>query len=648
MLCALLLFSAASFAQDFSTYESRKQWLLKELEHVELLESGKHGIVKALARLHNNPRDDAALMYLTHILDNRNQTMFDFPGVALALCRFWDSFDPDQRAKLQHDLERLAKEDKNGGEGFLGHGTENHATIMWAGAYLFGQLFPDAQWANGMNSRQLMQDVKERMRKAFRGYYDHGYTEYLSTTYELAMDYPVEILLEYAEDPEMKAIAEAFMLYKWSLISLNIFEGTTLAPYGRMNTQQDHAPDEPYVAGTSYYNWLLFGWGPATPSVRYAHYTAPYSDATFSIYTALSGIVPDELFFNLAKSKTPFSLKSSASTFGHYGGGAPHAMMRSVYRDRTFAVGTGNFCWVPGGDYADHDTDGFGIVWSSPDRFNYIGCYHPYWYSDGDLPERTPDTWWHGNISPFQQTAHNRATVITLFDIPDKDPWPGKPSPEKWAWRDGHAGQLIQRGMVRYPKSVDEETEAGGWIFLREGKTYVGIKPLKAYYIQRDLKGKGVDGFNIIKSDFAQTGFIFEAGSEEEHGSFEKFRNRLQRNKITVRWEQLTVAYTDSRKETLRIQYKPGLPVTTVPEEQRPDYWPKMGVTGLAESVPVVTVNGKQQIPYRQWPMIESPVINMQNRVLKMDDGKTKITVDWTGKYPTIRRENESAAVHNH
>jgi hypothetical protein len=54
-----------------------------------------------------------------------------------------------------------------------------------------------------------------------------------------------------------------------------------------------------------------------------------------------------------------------------------------------------------------------------------------------------------------------------------------------------------------------------------------------------------------------------------------------------------------------------------------------------------VTVNGKPQIHYRQWPTIESPVINMNNSLLKIDDGQTAITVDWTGTYPVIRR-NES------
>ena len=639
-----LLFPLALAAQDFSTYQNRKIWIFEQTKDIELLESGKHGMPKAVIRLHHDPHDPAALDYLTHVLDNRHQNMFDFPGMALALCRYKDSFTPAQLLKIQHSLERLAKPDKNAGEGFLGHGTENHATIMWASAYLFGQIFPDAKWANGMTSKQLMAETKEWMRRAFKGYYDHGYTEYLSTTYELAMNHPIQILLEYAKDPEMKAIAEAYMLYKWSVISLNLFEGVTIAPFGRMNTQQDHNPEEVYVTAAPYSNWLLWGWGAAMDNMKLINFKKRInepvaSDITFMLYTVLSKVDPDEIFFRLGVQKEPMSLKTSAATFGHYGGGAPHMMMRKVFRNKTYAIGTGNFRWVPGGDYADHDTDGFGIIWSSADRFNYLQCYSPFWYSDGDDPDRTPDTWYKGTISPFQQTAHHKNAVVTLFDIPDKDPWPGLPSPEKWAWRDGHAGNLLKRGMIRFPKSVDEMIEENGWIFLREGKTYVGIKPLKDYYIQKDLTGKGLTEFVLVKSDHAKTGFVFEAGSEEESGSFEQFRKKLPKNSLSVDWNKMTAGYTSSQKDRIQIRYIPGFPFAEVPENQRPDYWPRLhgGVTGLVESVPEVTINGKREIPYQQWPMIESPSINMNNSILKIN-GENPITVDWQGALPIIKR----------
>ncbi|MCK0146483.1 hypothetical protein MWU78_12580 [Arenibacter sp. F26102] len=629
-----VIYSQTLFAQDLTSYKDRKSQVVNSLKDVTLVERGKHGLPKAIARLESDPYDEAALTYITNDLDNRYQSMFDFPGMALALCRYWDSFNEKQLKKIKRDLEKLAKSDKQGGEGFLGHGTENHATMMWSSAYLFGQLFPDARWANGMSSTELMADMKERLRKTFKNVYNHGYAEYLSTTYEVVMNFPVEMLMEYAEDPEVKAIAEAFMLYKWSLLSLNNFEGTILAPYGRMNTQQDHLSDESYISATTYYNWLMWGWGPATGNVKLDQFD-DYQEASYTIFAALSGVVPPSVFFRLASNDSaPFELKTSASSFGPFGTGVPHWMMRKVFRNKTYAIGTGNFRWTPGGDYADHDANGFNISYHSPDRFNYINCFHPYWYSDGDEQDRTADTWYKGTNSPFQQTAHSKNTVITLFNIPQKDPWVNTPSETKWAWRDGHADNLIKRGMLRYPKSVDEKVEENGWIFLREGDTYIGIRPLKSYYEQTDLKGKGLDGFNIVKSDHAQTGFVFELGSKSESGTFDKFRRTLNKNRLSIDWKNMRVTYTDSQKEKLQIQYQEGLPIA--PENKMPEHLSRKGIKGMAESVPVVKIKNKSELGYRQWPMIESPSINMDNSILKIDDGQTEITVNWQGNIPVI------------
>lgn len=637
-LLAIIL-SFHLYSQDFSTHESRRQAILNSLKGVNLLQRGKHGLSKAVARLELNPHDEAALTYISNVLDHKDQSMFAFPGMALALCRYWDSFNEEQLRQIQSQLQRLAKADKIDGQGFLLHGTENHATMMWTSAFLFAELFPDARWVNGMNSQELMEDMKERMRKMFRSMYEKGYAEYLSSTYEVVMNFPVEILLEYAKDPEMKAIAEAFMLYKWSLLSLNNFEGYIIAPDSRMFLQQDHAPAEVKVSATSYYNWLMWGWGPATGNMKITDFT-DHMETNYALFSALSNVKPDEVFFRLADSHyVPFTLRSSASTFGEYGTGIPHMVMRKVYRDKSYAIGTGNFRWVPGFDYADDNYNGFSITWSSADRFNYIGCFHPYWYSDGDDPALTPDTWDKGNISPFQQTAHHENTAIMLFDIPEKDPYLNLPDPRKWAWRDGHADHLIRRGMMRYPKSIDEKIDEKGWIFLREGKTYIGIKPLKSYYEQTDLIGNGCDDFNIIKSDHARTGFIFELGTEEEFGSFQKFRERLLKNRISIDWDQMTVKYTNSRKDRLEIQYQPGLPIA--PVKELPVTLERKEIKGLAESVPIVRINGKREIPYAQWPMIESPYVNMNDNILVIDDGKAKITVNWSGDYPVIRRSGE-------
>ncbi len=636
-LCFFLIVVETT-AQSLDTFQERREAVLKSLKNAELKERGKHGLPKACARLWNNPKDPVALEYITGILDHPQQSMFDFPGVALALGKFRSSFEPWQIDSLKADLERRCIEQNQFGlAGFLGHGTENHALMMWTSGYLFGQYFPDAKWANGWTSRELMAEMKERIRKTFENVYRRGYTEYLSTTYEVVMNFPVAILLEFAEDPEVKAMSEAYLLYKWSLSSLNNFEGYIIAPYGRMNTEQDFKPDD-NVSATSYYNWLLWGWGPSTNDVNLEDFRdRDRAETSYAIYAALSGVVPDDVFFQLANGReVPYVHKSSASTFGHYGATTPHMMMRTVYRDSMYAIGTGNFRWVPGGDYADHDANPFSIVWHSPDRFNFINCTHPYWYSDGEDKGRTPDTWDKGGISPFMQTAHHKNSVIVLFNIPEKDPWIETPSPAKWAWRDGHAGNLIRRGMLRFPKSVDQFEEHEGWIFLREGEVYIGIKPLKEYYVQKDLKGKGLDGFNIIKSDHAQTGFVIEMGSSREFMNFGAFKKQLVQNRIAVSWADMTVAYTSSGNDHLKIRYQPGLPIAA--GDTLPEHLVRKGLTGLAESVPDVEINRQPSPHYRNWPLIESPWIHMDNGILKIDNGQKRLTVSWQGKYPKITR----------
>lgn len=632
--CRLLLVSIVTVsilnAQDFSSFSSRKLAVLKSLEAVQLKERGKYGLPRACARLWNNPNDDYALTYITHVLDHRNQTVFDFPGIALALNLYGKNFSPEQLAHIRSDLERLAKTGKKNGEGFLSHGTENQASLAWTSAYLFAQFFPEAKWANGMTSVELMADMKERIRKTYKNIYQKGYAEFLSPTYEIVMDFPVAILQEFAQDQEVKDMAMAYLLYKWSLLALNNSDGYILAPVARMNVEQDFSPDYKYgnPSATIYHNWLIWGWGPATKHVKLEDFqNRKSSEAAYTIYAALSNVNPNPIFEKIANvsSGTKLSSRSSSSSFGTYAGdrARAHLMLRKTYKESQFAIGSGNFRWVPGGDYADNDNYGFSIAWRSTDRFRYIGCNSPYWYADAKDNKRTPDTW--KSISPFQQTVHHENTAIVLFNIPDRDPWPTISNPEKFSWRAKHATNLLKRGMVRYPKSIDEVKEHKGWIFLREGHTYIGIKPLKGYYKQDTLKGRGLDDFVVIKSDFAKTGFLFELGTENEWGSFENFQDKLTHSKLSIDWKTMDVTYLNLRSQKIRIKFNAGLSID-------PD--------GLANSIPSVWINDKKEIPYNRWPLIDSPMIRMENSNLRITGNDKRIVVDWSGATPKISQYN--------
>ena len=83
---------------------------------------------------------------ITHFYDNvpagSNGEQFSYPGVAWVLGKYWDKFTPAQRDHLKAKLKGFSD--------LLGHGTENHAIMKGAAAYLFAQYWPDETgWVRG-------------------------------------------------------------------------------------------------------------------------------------------------------------------------------------------------------------------------------------------------------------------------------------------------------------------------------------------------------------------------------------------------------------------------------------------------------------------------------------------------------------------
>ncbi len=99
----------------------------------------------------------------------------------------------------------------------------------------------------------------------------------------------------------------------------------------------------------------------------------------------------------------------------------------------------------------------------------------------------------------------------------------------------------------------------------------------------------------------------------------------------------MSVTYTDSQKDKIQIQYQEGLNIAQ--ENDMPEHLAQIGISGMAESIPVVKINNKLEPEYRQWPMIESPEINMDENVLRIHEGTSGIVVDWQQDYPAIIKQ---------
>jgi len=612
----------AQHAAHRSAVEERAAWAIEQRRGKSVDPNAKFGAAVALARLALNPDDDAVIDSITHFYDKlpdgSDGQQFSYPGVAWVLGRYWDKFTPAQRDHLKARLKGFSD--------LLGHGTENHAIMKGAAAYLFAQYWPDETgWVRGtMTSAQLGDTAREHMVATMRSLYDKGYVENLSHNYLPVHLYPYYVLYDCATDPEMKSAADAALHFHVTNMAANHFEGVTIPPAQRdyPTTTWNTYTYEPGKRHAGHLiHWLY--WADAqnwTPS------EIDGSDGNFVVYAALSSWRPPAAVGSLARGQTaPYELTASASAFGFWGTGTPAEFLRYVYRDKLYAMGSGHvYRYTPGGFYGSYTA--FRLIFKSPDRFNFIECYHPYW--------RSNDRAWTGTNSPFEQWAQHESSAIVLFNIPTADPWVGRGRPSWQALRDAHSHDLIKEALVRYPKSIDQKTEADGWIFLRKGDVYIAIRPLNAYTIDADYAPAGP--FDVVVSPGAKNAVVFDIATKEEFATFEGFQVAVLENLPVVDWDELSVAYASVKGDTLKATWNP--PTYDVPEARENDPGAERVVVR-----PDIEVNGEVVPIDRDFiegrAVMKSPSVELVERVLRLKTPTGGLVVDWRGDVPKFSNQ---------
>jgi hypothetical protein len=228
------------------------------------------------------------------------------------------------------------------------------------------------------------------------------------------------------------------------------------------------------------------------------------------------------------------------------------------------------------------------------------------------------------------QMAQHKGTMIALFNIPAADPWPGLGISAWYNLRDGHYNNLIKEALVSYPTSIDQKTEANGWIFLREGDVYIAIRPLKDYTIGDDYKpGKAVvataKDFKVIRSAFAQTGFVFDIATKEQFATFAAFQSAVAKNPPAVDWAKLSVSYKSVRGDVLTAAWNPP---DYEAKEQRVLVRPDITVNGTVVPIDSDFINGVASM--------KSPSVTIANGVLRLQTPAGNLEMDWRGKTPSV------------
>jgi hypothetical protein len=233
LACGLIVSLLPGFAaaQDLSTVEARAAWVIEQRRGESIGPNAKFGAAAALARLALNPDDAEVIDRITHFYDRvpagSNGQQFSYPGVAWVLGKYWDKFTPAERDHLKAKLKGFSD--------LLGHGTENHAIMKGAAAYLFAQYWPnDTGWVRGQySSEQVLQATRARILNVVNGYYDKNHEEWISENYMGINLFPFHALYDCATDPEIKHAAYAALCYHYASLAANSYRGLHLSPFPR-------------------------------------------------------------------------------------------------------------------------------------------------------------------------------------------------------------------------------------------------------------------------------------------------------------------------------------------------------------------------------------------------------------------------------
>lgn len=589
-------------------FDGRCRWMLEQFREQKIRGHQKTGLPDAVAKLALSDGQDAAARAYICKYPVKSDEFFDYPWIARAVHMWGEHFTDDEITQLRGNLAKV--------KDWLYHGTENHAAMRVASGYLLAQYFPDAMWRVGneqISSEELMKRAKVKLMSRGKGFYRIGNNEQLSPSYAFLNAYPLLGLYDFAADPEVRAVAEALLIYTTATVAANSLDGHLMPPLNRRARQYRFAPPEwkghRFTAIHHTISWLLWGQNVVYP----ADFTAS-GEPPFALFFALTTWrVPEPINRIASGAGSPYELRSVLSAFNEWGNTNQRETWRYLYRDPQFAIGAPVAQrFNPRSFFIDYDM--FSIAWASDHRHRVLEAMHPYWHSNKGLDDRG------GLHTPFQQVAAHRNTAIVLFDIPQADPWAKEGDEKYWVnQRSDRISDLFKVGIVRFPSTVQDLTIEGDRIAFRDGEVFLSVHVLRpGPEVDRDA----VEDFIVVRSRHARTGFVIEVGTPESHGSFDAFREAVSSRSPSVDWEQLDVTYQNTTGDTLRLLYDQDL--------SRDD----KGWTVLA---PQVWVNGEAR-DLDTWPILASPVVTLQDGVLRVEEGSDRLTVDWSSDLPRFER----------
>ena len=362
---------------------------------------------------------------------------------------------------------------------------------------------PGPAWFNGRSSDENLADAKSFFFDWVRLTTTMGQGEFDSPTYIIVFLGPLVTLATFAEDPEIRGLAETMLSWVLADYAVENLDGLYAGGHSRDYSYDAIKPESAPNVG---WGWLFFG--SSREVLRSDNITSVWTD--YRMPFVINNIANDR--------SEPYVHKERKRVRNVMRFGKRHLERPSWYIERnppvyktTYMTKDHALGSLQGGILQPIQQHTWDITLGHKMANPTIFSLHPFydaielamffpeeveWLTDQvdryHLVYTDPDKW--NSSSPYERTLQHKNAIIVLYDIAD----------------DAHHGHVD----AFFPASLDTLVEdESGWIVAQAGGTLVGVRPLQKY------EWSETEGGWRLRSPYRQNGFIVEVVGPDEFSS---------------------------------------------------------------------------------------------------------------------------------
>jgi hypothetical protein len=479
-------------------FQKRRQVLISFLE-----ESSSMGIFSAAVQFASGKNPPKALELFERMLAIPFGDMFFVYALIATYLYNKDSIPSDLKGKIRQTWATYTA--------YRGD-TENHWLLYYTSIYLAVQEFrnkDDSAWFNGKSSEENFDDARGWIDNWMNTTTTIGQGEFDSPTYHAVFLTPMLLLYDFAEDPEMKKKAEIMLDYLFADFAVEYLGGIYCGAHSRDYPQN---VVEPKTSPMTVWGYLYFG------GTEFPLKSRDYGMPLMSTY---SGYRLPNIIYDIAIDRNNHYIHTETKRVRNimrFGLERNPPVYKYTYMTRNYCLGS-----MQGGILQPIQQHTWDLTYLSNGNHNRVFTVNPC-MSGRELgmffPEEmrvmveivskahtyydSEDKW--SSSSPYERTFQHKNAIIVLYNVE-----PGA------AWE--HIDAF-------FPKHLEERlVDSSGWIFCREGKTFIAYYPLKPYqWIEDDICFR-------LRSTERVNGCVLEVASSDEFesiGGFEGFKAKIR------------------------------------------------------------------------------------------------------------------------